>query len=91
VGDQRAGTAALTRRQQASRAFAAEMVAPQEVLRDLADKKGFSGDQIEEQAGKLIAPFDAVLWQALRAGVELYDVELPVQGAQGLFSRARAS
>jgi hypothetical protein len=41
-GDERAGTVALTRRQQAGRAFAAEMVAPREALQEHAGPYGFT-------------------------------------------------
>lgn len=74
-GDLRAGTVALTRRQQASRAFAAELVAPVSYLKERAGETGFTEDDIEVEAGTLIAPHDTVLWQAWRAGVPLPDVE----------------
>ena len=76
-GDVRAGTVALTRRQQASRAFAAEMVAPREYLAERGRHRGFTEEDIEEEAGKLIAPYETVLWQAWRAGTTFWDVELP--------------
>ncbi|WP_237481873.1 hypothetical protein [Lichenibacterium dinghuense] len=74
-GDLRAGTVALTRRQQASRAFAAEMVAPVSYLIERGGNSGFTEDDIEQEAGTLIAPHDTVMWQALRGGVPLLDVE----------------
>lgn len=76
-GEMRAGTVALTRRQQASRAFAAEIVAPRQYLAERAGQKGFTEEDIEDAAGKLIAPYDTVLWQAWRGGVSLWGIELP--------------
>jgi len=78
-GDRRAGTTAYTRRQQSSRAFAAEMVAPQQYLLARARDGAFTEEDIEEEAGRLIAPYDTVMWQAQRAGVELWGVERPTQ------------
>jgi hypothetical protein len=74
-GDLRAGTGAMTRRQQASRAFAAEMVAPVDYLVERAGASGFTDDDIEEEAGKLIAPHDTVMWQAWRGRIPLLGVE----------------
>jgi hypothetical protein len=75
-GDVRAGTVALTRQQQASRAFAAEIVAPRQYLFERAGTAGLTEEDIEEEAGKLMAPYETVLWQAWRGGVSLWDVEL---------------
>lgn len=74
-GDLRAGTVALTRRQQASRAFAAELVAPVSYLVERGGTSGFTEEDIEQEAGTLIAPHDTVMWQAWRGGVPLLDVE----------------
>lgn len=84
-GEERAGTVALTRRQQASRAFAAEMLAPQEVLIERAHQRGFTSDDLEEEASDLIAPYETVLWQAWRANIPLVGVELPPPRRAGLF------
>ncbi len=75
-GDVRAGTVAFTRQQQASRAFAAEIVAPRQYLFERAKSEGLTEEDLEEEAGKLIAPYETVLWQAWRGGVSLWDVEL---------------
>ncbi|MFZ0210503.1 MAG: hypothetical protein WAL59_31100 [Roseiarcus sp.] len=83
-GDIRAGTVAFTRRQQASRAFAAELVAPRSYLFERGGKAGFTEEDIEEVAGDLVAPHDTVYWQALRGGVPLLDVE-PRQPRQSSF------
>jgi hypothetical protein len=74
-GDMRAGTVAFTRQQQASRAFAAELVAPRQYLFERSGNTGLTEEDIEKEAGKLIAPFETVLWQAWRGGVSLLDVE----------------
>jgi hypothetical protein len=74
-GDIRAGTVAFTRQQQASRAFAAEIVAPKQYLFERAGSVGLTEEDLEEEAGKLTAPYEAVLWQAWRAGVAPWDVE----------------
>jgi hypothetical protein len=74
-GDFRAGTAAITRRQQASRAFAAEILAPRQYLFERAGNSSLTEEDIEKEAGKLMAPYDTVLWQAWRGGVSLWDVE----------------
>jgi hypothetical protein len=76
-GEERAGTIALTRRQQASRSFAAEMLAPQQLLIERANGRGFTADDLEAQASRLISPYDTVLWQSVRAGIPLWDVDLP--------------
>jgi hypothetical protein len=76
--EERAGTTAFTRRQQASRAFAAELVAPQEFLKERAGEYGFTSDNIEDMAGNLIAPYETVLWQSFRAGIRLRGVDLPI-------------
>jgi hypothetical protein len=77
-GEDRAATPAFTRRQQASRAFAAELIAPHEYLHERAPKHGFTSDQIEDIAGKLICPYETVVWQAYHAGIPLRGIELPM-------------
>jgi hypothetical protein len=76
-GEERAATVALTRRQQASRAFAAEMVAPQDVLIERAGNSGFDSDDLEALASEFVCPFATVMWQAHRAGIRLRGVDLP--------------
>jgi hypothetical protein len=76
-GEDRATTPAFTRRQQASRAFAAELLAPREYLRGRAPPHGFTSDQIQDMAGELICPFETVVWQAHHAGIPLRGVGLP--------------
>ena len=76
-GDERAATDASTRRQQASRAFAAEMLAHRMALLERASSTGFDGEDIEQLASEFICPFEAVARQAYRAGIPLRGVELP--------------
>lgn len=78
AGEYRATTEALTRRQQASRAFAAEILAPKEALLERAPRYGFDSDDLEEIASEFICPYDTVMWQAHRAGIVLRGVELPI-------------
>ncbi len=75
-GEDRAATPAFTRRQQAARAFAAELLAPR-YLQGQAPRHGFTPDQIEDIAGELICPYEAVVWQAYHAEIPLRGVELP--------------
>ncbi len=77
VGEDRAATEAFTRRQQASRAFAAEMLAPKDALIARAPRNGFDGDDLDEIASEFVCPYTTVMWQALRAGIALRGVELP--------------
>jgi len=84
-GEIRAGTLALTRRQTASRAFAAEIVAPQSYLFERGEKTGFTDDDIEEEARILTVPHDTVRWQAWRAGVQLFGVDAPQQERNTFF------
>lgn len=76
-GEDRAATEAITRRQQASRAFAAEMLAPRDVLLEMAPRYGFDSDDLETIASDFICPYPTVMWQAHRAGIPLRGVELP--------------
>jgi len=75
--EDRAATEATTRRQQASRAFAAEMLAPQQALLARATRFGFDGDDLEDLASEYICPFETVMWQAVRAGIPLRGIEIP--------------
>jgi hypothetical protein len=76
-GEDRAATPAFTRRQQAARAFAAELLAPRYYLQGRAPRHGFTPDQIEDIAGELICPYETVVWQAYHAGIPLRGIELP--------------
>jgi hypothetical protein len=76
-GEDRAATAAFTRRQQASRSFAAELLAPRDYLRHRAPSHGFTSDNIHRIASDLVCPYETVLWQAFHAGVALRGIELP--------------
>jgi hypothetical protein len=78
-GNERAATPAFTRRQQAARAFAAEILAPRAYLREIAPTHGFTSDQVEDIAGYLACPHVTVVWQALHAGIPLRGIPLPVQ------------
>jgi hypothetical protein len=75
--EDRAATEASTRRQQASRAFAAEMVAPRNALRARATRAGFDEDDLYELASEFICPYETVMWQAIRAEIPLRGIELP--------------
>lgn len=76
-GQDRAATVAITRRQQASRAFAAELLSPKDVLVERATPSGFDSDDLEELATEFVCPFETVMWQAHRAGISLPGVDLP--------------
>ena len=75
-GEDRATTEALTRRQQASRAFAAEMVAPREALLARANRNGFDDEYLQDLAGEFICPYETVMWQAWRAGIPLRGINM---------------
>lgn len=77
AGEDRATTEAITRRQQAGRAFAAEMLAPKEALLERASRYGFDSDDLEDLAGDFVCPYSTIMWQAHRAGIPLRGVELP--------------
>lgn len=70
-GDASAVTTATTVHQQASRAFAAEMLAPADVLRDLAGKEGLTPDKVEAYAYDAVCPERTVFWQAHNHGIPL--------------------
>ena len=84
-GVDRATTEAITRRQQASRAFAAEMLAPKKALCGLASRNGFDSDDLEDIASDFICPYPTVMWQAYRAGIPLRGIELPFGGRTRIF------
>jgi len=77
-GEDRLSTSAFTRQQQASRAFAAELLAPKAYIRRKAPRRGLTSDDIEMLAGQLICPFEAVFWQAYNAKIPLRGIDLPV-------------
>jgi hypothetical protein len=76
TGD-RAATVALTRVQQASRAFAAELLAPRQLLKDRAGRFGLTAETIAKAADDFICPHDAVVLQAFNGGIPMRGVEVP--------------
>jgi len=76
-GEDRAATPAFTGLQQAGRAFAAELLAPRDYLREVSPKHGLVSDDIEDIAGDLICPYETVLWQAYHASIPLRGIDLP--------------
>ena len=89
-GEDRASTTALTRRQQAGRAFAAEMLAPQHALLARATHIGFDDDDLLELASEFFCPYQTVMWQSYRAGIPLRGIEIPRMN-RGHVMTARAS
>ena len=76
-GDSSAVTTATTLDQQASRAFAAELLAPAELLRGLAANEGLTPEKIESFAKQNVCPEQTILWQAHNHGIPLRGVALP--------------
>lgn len=76
-GDSSAVTTAVTQEQQASRAFAAELLAPAEWLRERAGANGLTPSDVEEIAGENICPEQTVIWQAYNHGIPLRGIQLP--------------
>lgn len=76
-GDSSAVTTATTLDQQASRAFAAELLAPAELIRELAGQDGLTPEKIEVFADKNVCPGQTVIWQAYNHGIPLRGVALP--------------
>ncbi|WP_156953857.1 ImmA/IrrE family metallo-endopeptidase [Komagataeibacter rhaeticus] len=72
-----AATDATTRKQQASRAFAAELLAPKQALLERASRIGFDDDDLLELASEFICPYETVKWQAFRAGIPLRGIVIP--------------
>lgn len=88
-GEDRAATNALTRRQQAGRAFAAEMLAPQSALLARATHSGFDDDDLWNLASEFFCPYQTVMWQSYRAGIPLRGIEIPrMNRGQVMTSRA---
>lgn len=72
-GDCSAVTTAGTLDQQASRAFAAELLAPAEWLRERAGPNGLTADDINSIATENVCPEATVIWQA-------YNHKIPLRG-----------
>ena len=79
-GDSSAVTTATTLDQQASRAFAAELLAPAGLLREVAAGDGLTQEKIENFAQENICPEQTVIWQAHNHGIPLRGVGLPELG-----------
>jgi hypothetical protein len=71
-------TSATTREQQASRAFAAELLAPAAWLREQAGAGGLTESVVESLATSSICPQQTIYWQARNHGI-------PIRGLQPLF------
>ena len=71
VDDSHLLTTAITRDQQASRAFAAEMLAPAGYIRTRAANRVLSDHAVREIAQALNAPAGAVSYQARHAGIHV--------------------
>ena len=76
-GDSSAVTTATTFEQQASRAFAAELLAPAELLRELAAQDGLTPEKIENFANENVCPEPTIIWQAHNHEIPLRGVSLP--------------
>jgi hypothetical protein len=70
-------TTATTLDQQASRAFAAELLAPAQLLSELAGQDGLTPEKIEALADESVCPEAAIIWQAHNHGIRLRGVTLP--------------
>lgn len=77
-GNDAAATTADTWRQQASRAFAAELLAPAELLKERAGTAGLTQDDVEGLAEELACPVMAIIHQAENHRVRLRGVHSPV-------------
>jgi hypothetical protein len=75
--DSAAVTTATTLDQQASRAFAAELLAPADLLRERADHEGLTPEKIESLAEDNVCPESTIIWQAYNHGIPLRGVALP--------------
>lgn len=76
-GDCSAVTTAGTLDQQASRAFAAELLAPAEWLKERAGPNGLTADDIDSIATENVCPETTVIWQAYNNRIPLRGVALP--------------
>ncbi|NVO14510.1 MAG: hypothetical protein HXX10_10775 [Rhodoplanes sp.] len=79
-GDTAAVTTATTIDQQASRAFAAELLAPKDLLWDLAGQDGLTPELIETFAEENVCPEQTIIWQAYNHQIPLRGVSLPAKG-----------
>jgi hypothetical protein len=70
-------TTAGTLDQQASRAFAAELLAPEDQLRECAGADGLTDDDIERIAEENVCPEATVIWNAYNHDIPLRGVPLP--------------
>jgi hypothetical protein len=75
--DSSAVTTATTLDQQASRAFAAELLAPAEQLKELAGLHGLTPEKIDTFAEANICPEQTIIWQAHNHNVPMRGVALP--------------
>ena len=69
--DRRLITDAATRDQQASRAFAAELLIPQAYLRSKAEANKLRWDQVHSIAEHAVVSLDVIKHQALNCGLQL--------------------
>jgi hypothetical protein len=76
-GESSAVTTATTLDQQASRAFAAELLAPVELLKELAGQDGLTSEKIEAFAEENVCPEPTIIWQAHNHEIPLRGVSLP--------------
>jgi len=76
-GESSAVTTASTLDQQASRAFAAELLAPAELVFELAGNEGLTAEKIEDFARQNVCPEQTIIWQAYNHKVPLRGVSLP--------------
>jgi hypothetical protein len=76
-GDFSAVTTSTTLDQQASRAFAAELLAPEHLLRRLAEPDGLTPEKIDTFADESVCPEAAIIWQAHNHEIPLRGVVLP--------------
>jgi hypothetical protein len=70
-----AATTAITWRQQASRAFAAELLAPADLLKERAGKRGLTRQMVERLASEWTCPPQAIIHQAQNHNIRLLGVE----------------
>jgi hypothetical protein len=78
-GDSSAVTTATTLDQQASRAFAAEMLAPAEFLKGRAGPNGLTPNDVVTIASENVCPEATVIWQAHNHGIPLRGISLPAR------------
>ena len=70
-----AATRAITWRQQASRAFGAELLAPAKLLKERAGKAGLTKVSVERLASEWMCPPRAIVHQAQNHKIPLLDAE----------------